>query len=114
MTKREMFNLIATVNADNAEIVDFCNKEIALLEKRKSSGSGKVSKTQKENEVIKDRILEVLSEVEKATVSDLIKCEGLEFSSQKVSALLRQLIDSGKVEKNMEKKKAYFSRVAVE
>ena len=111
MTKKEMFNMIATVNADNQEIVDFCEKEIALLEKRKSSPKGQ-TKTQKENESIKAIILEALeTSGDKMTVSELLKCEGLDYSNQKISALLRQLVEVGKVEKIMEGKKAYFSIV---
>ena len=36
MTKKEMFAHIATVNADNAEIVEFCNREIELLNRADS------------------------------------------------------------------------------
>lgn len=111
MTKREMFNHIATVNADDAEIVEFCTHEIELLANRKSSKKGQ-TKTQKENEGIKETIVETLAASgEKMTVTELTKCEGLDFSGQKISALLRQLIESGKVEKTMEGKKAYFSVV---
>ena len=44
MTKKEMFNLIATVNADNAEIVAFCEKEIELLSRKRSSVNSKAKK----------------------------------------------------------------------
>lgn len=110
MTKREMFERIATVNAADEEIVAFCNREIELLEKRKSGKKG-LTKTQKENEGVKELILTALAESgEKMTVSEVIGCEGLGgFSNQKISALLRQLIEAGKVEKTMEGKKAYFS-----
>ena len=43
MTKKEMFTLIATLNASNQEIVDFCNHEIELLEKKKSNGNAKAN-----------------------------------------------------------------------
>ena len=111
MTKREMFEMIATVNADNAEIVDFCNHEIELLANRKSSKKG-MTKVQKENEGVKASIVEALAGFEEGvTVSDLIKSsEGLsEYSNQKISALLRLLITEGKVEKTMSGKKAFFS-----
>ncbi len=110
MTKREMFERIATVNASDAEIVAFCEHEIELLANRKSSKKGQ-TKTQKENEGIKDIILSALADADKMTVTELTKCEGLDYSGQKISALLRQLIESGKVEKIMEGKKAYFTLV---
>ena len=111
MTKREMFAHIATVNASDAEIVEFCNHEIELLDKRGSGKKGQ-TKTQKENEGIKEIIIDALAASgEKMTVSELLKCEGLDYSNQKISALLRQLIESGRVETTMEGKKAYFSIV---
>ena len=112
MTKKEMFALIATVNADNEEIVAFCEKEIALLENRKSSKSP--TKTQKEKMAIKETIVEVLASAGvPVTVTELLKADErlASFSNQKVSALLRQLVSEGKVVKAIEGKKAYFSAV---
>ena len=112
MTKKEMFAMIATVNADNAEIVEFCEKEIALLDKRKSSKTP--TKTQKENEVVMDNIALALEGFEEgATVTEILKSseDFKDTSSQKISALLRKMIDAGRVEKTMKGKKAIFSLV---
>lgn len=110
MTKREMFETIATVNAENAEIVEFCKHEIELLNARK--GSKTPTKTQKENEGIKTAIAEALEGFEEGvTVTELIAStpalEGL--TNQKVSALLRLMGNEGKVVKTMAGKKALFS-----
>lgn len=109
MTKKEMFAMIATVNADNAEIVEFCNHEIELLSNRKSGTKGQ-TKTQKENEGIKAVIAEVLTGIgDKVTVTELIADERLNaYTNQKISALLRQMVEAGKVTKVIEGKKAYF------
>ena len=110
MTKKEMFNLIATVNADNAEIVEFCKHEVELLETRNSHKTP--TKTQKENVVIMETIVKDLAEFENpVTVTELILGgEGLEgLTNQKVSSLLRKLIEAGKVVKTIEGKKAFFS-----
>jgi hypothetical protein len=117
MTKKEMFNLIASLNASNTEIVEFCNHEIELLEKKKSNGNAKANeKASKET----DLVYAVLKESGTVmTVSELIasgKLTALEnengvVSTQKVSALLKKLVDSGKVEKYTEKKKTYFKIV---
>ena len=109
MTKKEMFTMIATVNADNAEIVDFCNHEITLLESRKSGGN---SKKTAESEAREALVLEALTAIgEKVTVTELIASaenEVEEYTNQRVSAILRKLVDSKKVVKTIEKKKAYF------
>ena len=110
MTKKEMFAHIASVNSADAEIVEFCNHEIELLENKKTSKTP--TKTQKENEKVMETILRDMEEFGKpVTVTELINGgEGLEdFTNQKISALLRKLIDCGKVVKAIEGKKAVFS-----
>lgn len=80
----------------------------------KRSTSKTPTKTQKENESIMETILTVLSEMsEPSTVTELITCnKGLEnYSNQKISALLKKLVDAGKVEKVIDGKKAKFSLV---
>ncbi len=118
MTKREMFVAIANVAevAANAEMVEFLNHQIELLDARKNSKSKGMTKTQKENEGIKAVITEVLTEIGgKATVTEILKHdERLSvYSNQKISALLRLMVDEGKVTKTPEGKKSYFE-VAVE
>lgn len=116
MTKREMYAHIATVNANDAEIVEFCNHEISLLDNRKTSKGKTVTKNQKENEGIKEIILAVLTDSgEKMTVTEMLADDRLNsYTNQKVSALLRQMVDANLVAKTIEKKKAYFEVVAVD
>ena len=63
MTKREMFNEILTVVADNAEMVEFINHEIELLN-RKSSAVRKPTKNQLENEGFKADIVDYLKDAD--------------------------------------------------
>ena len=109
MTKKEMFTLIATLNASNQEIVDFCKHEIELLEKKKSNGNAKANEKMEQSVEL---VYNALVSVDKAiTVSELIAesdLSGLEnesgvVSTQKVSALLKKLVDSGRVEKFSDK-----------
>ena len=115
MTKKETINLLIDVLMGNQEVedmqifVDFLTHERELLEK-KSSNSGQ-TKTQKENEVIKDKIVETLRELDKySTITEIqnANVELSELSNQKISALLKQLLDSEIVTKVIDKKKAYF------
>ena len=115
MTKKETINLLIDVLMGNQEVedmqifVDFLVHERELLEK-KSSNSGQ-TKTQKENEVIKDKIVETLRELDKySTITEIqnANVELSELSNQKISALLKQLVDSEIVTKVIDKKKAYF------
>ena len=114
MTKKEMFTLIATLNATNTEIVDFCNHEIELLDRKKSNGNAKANEKM---EYAVELVYNALASVGKAVaVSELIAETDLTalanesgvVSTQKVSALLKKLVDGGKVEKYTDKKKTYF------
>lgn len=109
MTKREMFERIASLHQDEQEIVEFCNYEISLLDKHNSYRTP--TKTQKENEKILDVVLEVLGSFsEPLTVTELISTDALSaYSNQKISALLRKLIADGKVVKIVEGKKSRFA-----
>ena len=118
MTKKETINLLIDVLVGNKEVedmqifVDFLIHERELLEK-KSSNSGQ-TKTQKENEVIKDKIVETLRVLNKfVTIAELQESseEFANYSNQKVSALLKQLVDSNIVLRQVDKKKAYFKLV---
>lgn len=113
MTKKEMFaQIMANYNLTEEEKT-FIQHEIELLEK-KSSKSGQ-TKTQKENEILMEQLVAALGEMEKAvTISEfqsLSTAEVATLSNQKISALLKKLVDSGKVVKTVEKKKSYFSVV---
>ncbi len=117
MTKKEMFTLIATLNASNQAIVDFCNHEIELLDNKKSNGNKKANeKVAKETEIVYNALVSVGKAV---AVSELIIDTDLSalanesgiVSTQKVSALLKKLVDCGRVEKFNDKKKTYFKIV---
>lgn len=115
MTKRDYFNQVLAIvenakeNIENYEDVrNFVEHEIELLNKKKSNT--KPTKTQVENEKIKARILEVLTEVnEVMTISELMTADGLEgYSNQKLSVLANQLVKEEKVVKTSVKKVSYF------
>lgn len=120
MTKKEYFAVLAEVvansdmeNKDGA--LAFIAHEVELLEK-KSAKSGQ-TKTQKENAEILVKIKAELAEVGKAvTITELqaASAEMAQYSNQKLSALLKKLVESGEVVKTTEKKKFYFAVVETE
>lgn len=113
MTKRDYFSklieIVEGANVDNsAEIVNFLNNEIKLLNKK----SNVKTKTQKENEVLMEVVFNALAEVGKPmTVSELMSAneEIGAMSNQKVSALLKKLKEDERIVRVEDKKKAYFS-----
>lgn len=111
ITKRDRFNQLLTIEeiSTNKGLVEFINHELELLEKK--NGSGKMTKGQIENEKIKESVAEVLFNHGKAIqIKDLQNLSGMEnYSNQKLSALLRQMVKDGMVVRTEEKKVAYFS-----
>ena len=99
---------------DNKEVTE---KLTALKESisKKNSSERKPTATQKANEEYKKAILSFMEVGKKYTISELMKevVELADLSNQRVSALVRQLKDSGLVERTEEKRKAYFSKKAV-
>ena len=114
MTKKEMFTLIATLNASNQAIVDFCNHEIELLDNKKSNGNKKANeKMAKEVEIVYNALVSVgravtASELIAETDLSALANESGVVSTQKVSAMLKKLKEQGKVETYTDKKKTYF------
>lgn len=108
LTKREMFEQIKANYALTEEEVTFIDHELDLLAKKNAGGERKPTATQKENEVIKTSILEVLADGEQRTVTDIVKALEDDFTNQKISALVRQLVADNKVEKIVDKRKSYF------
>lgn len=112
MTKKEMFTAIKAIPAvaANADMVDFLDKEIARLDKRTSTGN---SKKKAETDSRVEAVFEALAGMENpATVTEIISSadnEVANFSNQRVSALLRKLIEAGRVVKTIEGKKALFA-----
>ena len=109
MTKREMFEQIKAVAGLTDEMKAFIDRELELLAK-KNSADKKPTKVQEENKGIKEIILDNLTE-EGITITDLQKKvdELAELSNQRVSALMRQLVNDNLVVKTEDKRKSYFS-----
>ena len=100
MTKREFLNEVIAVidgtsEVDVLELKEFAKAEIVKLDERNANRSAKPTKAQIENKSIKEKILEVLSTEERMVASAI--AERLEISTQKVSALCRQLVESKKL-----------------
>lgn len=101
MTKKEMYTMIREINADNADIVAFCDHEIELLG-RKSNGIRKPTANQIKNEEYKKVILAYLQTHDKPmTITMMIQeipelvNEKDEISNQKITRLVSAMYDKG-------------------
>lgn len=116
ITKREVIGMMMKeeVVKANPTYVAYLENELALLDKK--AQNKKATKTQEQNVGIKAIILEVLATIGSGTVTDIQNGneELSALSNQKVSALVRQLVESGEVVKTTDKKKSIFSLVESE
>lgn len=132
ITKKEYFAIVKDIveasDADNkADIVAFLDHEVELLNKK--SGKSKATPTQAANAVTLNVIKEVLGELDKpVTITELLTDVRLQsytettkdgekviaMTNQKLSSLMKKLVDAGEVVRTEEKKKAYFSLPKVE
>ena len=92
MTNREFYKAIANGEM-NEELKNFALEGIKKLDHNELRNS-KPTKTAKENEPIKARITEILTTSDKPMLASEV-ASAVEISTQKASALLRQLVESG-------------------
>lgn len=80
---------------------------------KKNSAERKPTATQTENVGLKSAIVEGMESGKAYTISELMKAipELADLTNQRVSALVRQLKDEGKVTREEIKRKAYFTKV---
>ena len=116
ITKREIINaMLADVAINgNETYVAYLKNELALIETK--AANKKSTKTQEENKGIKSVILATLASIGSGTITDIQNANSdlAELSNQKVSALVRQLVATGEVVKNTDKKKSIFSLATVD
>ena len=109
ITKKEKFGMVLDYIQDNEMLREFIENEINLLNKKANSSAK--TKVQKDNDILKDKIVAILTEYAKPiTITELQKLnEDMgAYSNQKLSALLKQLHDDKIVNKFTDKKKTYF------
>lgn len=127
ITKKEYFAIVKGIveksGAENkADIIAFIDHEVELLDKK--SGKSKATPTQAANAVTLDVIKEVLGGLDKpVTITELLADARLQsytettkdgdkviaMTNQKLSSLVKKLVDAKEVVRTEEKKKAYFS-----
>lgn len=112
MTNKKALEFVLSLQevVDNVEVCEKLQKMLEQVEKKNAKSDTKPTKAQLENVELKDKILVAMSEFdEPCQIKDI--CGVLGYSNQKISALVRQLVASGAVERLEEKKVAKFRLV---
>ena len=117
MTKAVAWSIVKGIveqsgHPQSAELVEKIENELVLLAK-KNSAEKKPTAQQVQNDGIKTAILNGMESAKAYTVTDIIKSvvECADLTNQRVSALMRQLVDAGQVVRTEDKRKAYFTKV---
>lgn len=108
-TKVDLFLEVREAVAENTELVAFIDHELELLKKKSSTRSTKVND---EQIALMEKIVNALNKIGRSvTISELQKenAEMAEYSNQKLSAMLKKLVDNKQVTKIVDKKKSYFT-----
>lgn len=93
MTRREFFNAVAEGHITDEHKL-FAEKEIVKMDERNAKRKAQPSKKSVENEPIKEKIVEFVSGCEGSVIASEI-ANAVEISTQKASALCRQLVEIG-------------------
>ena len=112
-TKREMFNIIKTAMADNAEVVAFVDHELELLA-RKNSAERKPTVNQLDNKKIKKVVLEGIG-TNSYTITEIIKnvladTEWADLTCSRMTAIATQMAEDGDLIREVVKRKAYYKK----
>ena len=122
VTKKDMFNTIIALaqevedldlDFNTEEIITFAQHEIEMLEKKASSKSKKDKEKDKTDEVLMTIIHETLIGSTGMTASEILKANSTreefeDVSNQKVSALLKKMVEREEVKKFTDKRKSFF------
>ena len=113
-TKRDHFNALLAIPAvaENADLVEFINHELELLDK-KNTAERKPTAKQVENAGFKSNILTWMEPDTLYSAADIVKSvpsivdAGL--SANRVTAMLTQLVKDGSLVRTEDKRKSYYS-----
>ena len=92
MTKKEMFEKIMAAMATDVEVVEFCEKEIAALDKKAAKAKETAAKKRAESDELMEVVKSLLTD-EFQTLGDITsQIEGEDITVAKVTARMTKLV----------------------
>lgn len=110
-TERDFYNEIKELLVAREDIVEFCEKKIKQLDKKKEGSSEKAKEKAIEREQNKKVILQVLTEKNDwMSLKDIMSANDLtkDMSNQKITNLLTELKTDNLVERKEDKRVAFY------
>lgn len=104
MTQFEIYNTIKSAMSDNVDVVVFCDKQLAAIERKKAKDAEKTA----EKQAFLDEIYKALASFDEPVTSNTVALRmGEDVSSRKVAANMRFLVEDGRAEKVAENSKTF-------
>ena len=107
ITKRDMYEaIIEAVNGgewkyDTADVIEFCENEIALLDKKAAKAKETAAKKRAEGDELTDAVRAALSADTFESIADIAaRIQGEDVTVAKVTYRLTQLVKNGEAEKS--------------
>lgn len=99
MTQKEFLQAIAYGKSIDEEMKCFAEKWLHAMEEKRKKAAERVTKKQQENTKIGEQILGMMGE-EPITISEiLVRLKNYTLTTQKISAIMKQLIETNPIEK---------------
>ena len=95
MTKKEKFALIAELLADRAEIVEFCNDEIAKLDAKAEKAKAKAAEKKAAGDELYAAVIEAVGDEFVSREEVLASIDGEDLTLAKIGARLSQGVKNG-------------------
>ena len=95
ITKRDRFEEIKTLLADNADIVEFCDNEIALLDGKADKAKARAAKKKAEGDALQDEVATLLTGDFQTIDAIMEGITDTEATKAKVQARLTKLVNAG-------------------
>jgi hypothetical protein len=123
ITKKMRFTEIREIMAElgKTDLIAFIDHEIELIDRKAENRKMGTSKKAVENNSITELIIRELQVIGKTTITNLLKQsepladyvteEGNALSNQKITALLKPLVENGKVIRTVDKKTIYYELI---
>lgn len=95
ITKRDRFEEIKTLLADNADIVAFCDNEIALLDGKADKAKARAAKKKADGDALQDEVAALLTGDFQTIDAIMAGITDAEATKAKVQARLTKLVNAG-------------------
>ena len=105
MTKKDFYEVIKTTMADNAPVVEFCEKEIAALDRKAEKAKERAAAKRAESDTLVEVVAEALNTEEFEPMAVIVErvnaVEGYEeVTGSKLVSRMAVLINEGRAEKS--------------